>query len=37
MDISTKKVKLVNYGKRLRSTAKFLPTFVHGVSLEGVR
>ncbi len=37
MDRSTKKVKLVNYGKRLRFTAQFLPTFVHGVSLEGVR
>jgi len=37
MNISTKKVKLVKYGKGLRFTTQFLHTLTHGISLEGVR
>ncbi len=37
MDISTKRVKLVKYGKGLRSTSQFLPTLTHRISLGGVR
>jgi hypothetical protein len=37
MDISTMKVKIVQYSNGLRFTAQFLPTFLPGVSLEGVR
>ena len=36
MDISTKKVKLVKYGKGVRFTAQFYPTLSHGVSLGEV-
>ncbi|MHB1470774.1 MAG: hypothetical protein ACYCSA_01430 [Thermoplasmataceae archaeon] len=37
MDINTRKVKLVKYGKGLRFTSQFLPTLTHGISLGGVR
>jgi hypothetical protein len=37
MNINTKKVKLVKYGKGLMSTTQFLATLPHGISLEGVR
>ena len=37
MDINTKEVKLVKYGKELRFTAQFPLTLTHGISLEGVR
>ena len=37
MDISTKKVKIVKYGKGLRFTTQSLLTLPHGVSLEGLR
>jgi hypothetical protein len=37
MDISTKRVKLVKYGKGLRFTSQFLPTLTHRISLGGVR
>ncbi len=37
MDISTRKVKLVKFGKGLIFTTQFLPTLSQGVSLEGVR
>ncbi|WP_290705040.1 hypothetical protein [Ferroplasma sp. Type II] len=37
MDINTKKVKLVKYGKGLQFAPQFLPTLSDGVSLGGVR
>ncbi|MHB8360151.1 MAG: hypothetical protein ACYDCP_11765 [Thermoplasmataceae archaeon] len=37
MDINTKEVKLVKYGRELRFTAQFPLTLTHGISLEGVR
>ena len=37
MNISTKKVKLVKYGKGLRFTTQFLPAPPYEISLEGVR
>ncbi|HII82508.1 MAG TPA: hypothetical protein HA269_04395 [Ferroplasma sp.] len=37
MDTGSKKVKLVKYGEGLMITIQFLPTLLHGVSLEGVR
>ncbi|MCL4312101.1 MAG: hypothetical protein M1462_06720 [Candidatus Thermoplasmatota archaeon] len=37
MDISTKKVRIVRYGRELRITTQFLPTLLHGVFSEGAR
>ncbi len=37
MDISTKKVKLVKHVRGLRFATQFLPMFLHGVSMGGVR
>jgi hypothetical protein len=37
MDVNTKKVKLVRYGKGTQFVSQFLPTLTHGVSLGGVR
>ena len=37
LDINTKKVKLVKYGKRLRFTAQFLPPLKKVGILGGVR
>ena len=36
MDISTKKAKLVMYGKGVRFTDQFYPTLSYGVSLGEV-
>ena len=36
MDINTKKVKIVKYGRGLRFTAQFLLTLSHVISPEGV-
>ena len=37
MDIGTKNVKLVKYGKELRFSTQFLPKLSHVISLGGLR
>ncbi len=37
MDISTKNVKIVGYGRGLRFTTQFFPTLSHRVLLEGLK